>query len=415
MTRPDETQQRLLRWSGGQHSERLAAQVLLEDGYKDPDPSHPYGGPDGGRDGMFTRDGNRWVMAVYFPRGQVTAKEIEAKLRGDVESALKHDPYGVVFVTNQEIPMSQRETLREVSTAVQIEIYHMERVAAVLDKPVMHSTRKRFLDIDTDKIPLAVTFSVTGAAYTLTDSDRLREKLCEIEEGSIRQRARKSRERKPPAWGIPSMLPNGSGGYARDPGPTSEQDEAREVDDMRETAIAKWTDALEFITARSFSGVQFTVANSESAFLTRVRVTATFNNAYGVEPMEPDRHFFHKALDPDYVPSSPMGFFPTTPTIDLGMRFKNNPVHFKHHGDDLEVTIDLDSLRPPPDRGFTGKPDDIIVIGREPGAPVRVSWFVTAETYGTPQHGEPFELPTETEDATRVFSRTLQRAIDLDD
>ncbi|MDY6808951.1 MAG: restriction endonuclease [Actinomycetota bacterium] len=406
----DETQQRLLGWANGQHSERLAAQVLLADGYKDLDPSHPYGGPDGGRDGVCTRDGNRWVMAVYFPRGQVTVKDVENKLRSDIEGALKHDPHGVVFVTNQEMTLSQRSALREVSTDVEIEIYHMERVATVLDQPAMHSVRKKYLHIDADKVPLAVTFSVTGEAHALTESDALREKLCEVEEGSIRQRARESRERKPPAWGLPSMLPNGIGGYAPDPGPTSEEDEDREVADMRDTARAKWPDALEFLEARSFSGVQFRVANSESAFLTRVRVTAKFHNAYGLEPMKTDGDFFRKVLDPDYVAPAAFGFSRSIDVSAVGMRFKNNPVHFNHHDGDLEVTIDLDSLRPPPDRGFTSRADEVIVIGRKPGAPVHVTWFVTAETYGTPQHGEPFELPTHTEDATRVFVRTLEQA-----
>ena len=50
--RQDETWHRLREWTSGQTpSERLAAQLLVASDYKDVDPSHPLGGPDGGRDG----------------------------------------------------------------------------------------------------------------------------------------------------------------------------------------------------------------------------------------------------------------------------------------------------------------------------------------------------------------------------
>jgi hypothetical protein len=62
----DETWHRLLVWTNGQGpSERLAHQVLLQDGYADLDPSHPLGGPDGGKDAICTKGGKKWVLAVY--------------------------------------------------------------------------------------------------------------------------------------------------------------------------------------------------------------------------------------------------------------------------------------------------------------------------------------------------------------
>ena len=49
--RTDETWHRLREWTAGSAAaERLAAQVLLADGYTSVDPSHPLGGPDGGKD-----------------------------------------------------------------------------------------------------------------------------------------------------------------------------------------------------------------------------------------------------------------------------------------------------------------------------------------------------------------------------
>ena len=61
----DETQIRLLDWRQGQTpSEYLAALILDAEGYTDIDPSHPLGGPDGGRDGHCTTNGEPWTWAV---------------------------------------------------------------------------------------------------------------------------------------------------------------------------------------------------------------------------------------------------------------------------------------------------------------------------------------------------------------
>jgi hypothetical protein len=58
-------------------SERLAAQILHAEGYADIDPSHPLGGRDGGKDALAIRSGKKWVMAVYFPRGQQAFEDIK--------------------------------------------------------------------------------------------------------------------------------------------------------------------------------------------------------------------------------------------------------------------------------------------------------------------------------------------------
>jgi hypothetical protein len=67
----DETWHRLSEWTSGQGpSERLAAQILLEEGFVDLDPSHPLGGKDGKKDAVAWRNSEKHVMAVYFPRGK---------------------------------------------------------------------------------------------------------------------------------------------------------------------------------------------------------------------------------------------------------------------------------------------------------------------------------------------------------
>lgn len=64
----DETWHRLRVWTDGQGpSERLAAQVLLAEGYRDLDPTHPLGGRDGGRDAIATKDSENWGDGGLFP------------------------------------------------------------------------------------------------------------------------------------------------------------------------------------------------------------------------------------------------------------------------------------------------------------------------------------------------------------
>ncbi len=152
----DETWHRLREWTSGQApSERLAAQILLRDGFTDLDPSHPLGGKDGGKDAMCRKDGLLWVMAVYFPRGQQPFLTIERKFREDLQGVAANNGQGFAFVTNQEVMLAERKKLTEDAGALPVELYHLERITAILDKPAMGSVRKQFLSIDfPENIPI---------------------------------------------------------------------------------------------------------------------------------------------------------------------------------------------------------------------------------------------------------------------
>lgn len=91
----------LIRDQGQAPSERLAARILTLEGFTSIDPSHPLGGPDGGRDIVCIRSDKKFVAACYFPRGQQTNTSILKKFRSDVEIAGIHKPDGIVFFTNQ--------------------------------------------------------------------------------------------------------------------------------------------------------------------------------------------------------------------------------------------------------------------------------------------------------------------------
>jgi len=198
--RMDETHKRLLDWTYGQPpSERLAALILDDEGYRDIDPSHPLGGTDGGRDGHCTRDGEQGVWAVYFPRGQQRPKEISDKLEADIEAARKHDPEFLVFVTNQELKQSARTALRALGGNIRIELLHLERLGTNLDRQRMAAVREQFLRIPatpvSDESPLEVEVSVVGTAHKFTGDREVFDRWVEIREDRIREESDKGHAR----------------------------------------------------------------------------------------------------------------------------------------------------------------------------------------------------------------------------
>ncbi len=158
----DETWHRLRDWTQGQApSERLAAQILYHEGFTDLDPSHPLGGRDGGKDALALRNGKKYAMAVYFPRGEMSFREIKEKLEYDLKGAKANAVEGIAFVTNQEIRLAERELLRELDSSLEIETYHLERITAILDTPAMGSIRKQFLGI-VDESPVTINLGGGG-------------------------------------------------------------------------------------------------------------------------------------------------------------------------------------------------------------------------------------------------------------
>lgn len=164
-SRWDETWHRLREWTNGQgQSERLAAQLLIHEGYSSIDPSHPLGGRDGGKDATCLREGALWIMAVYFPRGQLSLASTTKKLDIDVEASKHLNPTGVAFVTNQELTLSERKGLVDSVLPLQLDLYHLERVTTILDAPAMAEVRKQVLGIDFEDTPVVLLGGQGGMA-----------------------------------------------------------------------------------------------------------------------------------------------------------------------------------------------------------------------------------------------------------
>ncbi|HXO21240.1 MAG TPA: hypothetical protein VOA87_15105 [Thermoanaerobaculia bacterium] len=197
-TEGGETWSRLLRWDRGQApSERLAAQVLRVEGYKAIDPSHPLGGQDGLKDIICVKDQIKTVGASYFPRGQQAFSMIRKKFAGDLEGVAKNVAARLAFITNQELNLGEREELRKMADTAQVDLFHLERIASILDSPWCYGIRLEFLDIEmTKEEQLAFMATVSQS------SDRLEEMLAYINRSDI---LREELSKLKTAQGAPKM------------------------------------------------------------------------------------------------------------------------------------------------------------------------------------------------------------------
>lgn len=151
MTGPwDDTWRRLRDWvDGSVRAERLAAQIILGAGagYQNIDPSHPLGGPDQAHDATVMKDGDKWIMAVYFPPSRVTFGKVRKKVRDDAKGVSAHGARGLAFVTNQPLTVTNRRELERMLLPHILDVFHLERIGTILNTPAMHSVREQFLGV----------------------------------------------------------------------------------------------------------------------------------------------------------------------------------------------------------------------------------------------------------------------------
>ncbi|MBQ1030378.1 hypothetical protein KBX26_10250 [Micromonospora sp. C97] len=88
-----------------------------------------------------------WIMAVYFPRGRQSYTTIKSKFADDSAGIAANGVDGITFVCNQELSLSERAELRATAGG-KSDIYHLERIVAILDQPKMRAIRAQFLGLD---------------------------------------------------------------------------------------------------------------------------------------------------------------------------------------------------------------------------------------------------------------------------
>lgn len=417
VTRTDETWHRLREWTTGQpSSERLAALVLDAEGYESIDPSHPLGGPDGGADALVKNDGKKWIMAVYFPRGQQTIAEITSKLFADIASAKKREEGldGLVFVTNQELRWAERRELRLLGDGIEIDLIHLERMTTILDRPLMAQVREQFLDIEAGPRPILVSADVQGTARAFVRTDEVRDKLVEIHEQDVRERNEKNKRATDPNPLMPRISLAAMGYSEPDRTVLSTDEITANVSSFRELLTTRWHSCQDYLARIAWPAIHFTVTNCEKSFLTDVEVILTFHGARGLEYDDIDEFEWERLNDPSWeAPAGPFGMS----AVSYMPKFtpKDHPVDWRHdESGDLEVTINLPRLRPhPPARQ---EYDDVVVIVDDPDREsITVTYTVTAHGYGTVFEGETFELPVERTDMFVSVQAALAAVTPADD
>lgn len=145
---PD-TELRLAAWrDGSTQAERLAAAILRLSGYEGIDPQAPIGGPDGGKDIQCAKGGLMWTGAVYFPPTPVAFGSIKKKFQSDLGKVVPENR-GFAFITNRSLTPKQRTTLEAIGTTAgkEVDIFHLERLRALLDAPRGYGVRLQFLGL----------------------------------------------------------------------------------------------------------------------------------------------------------------------------------------------------------------------------------------------------------------------------
>lgn len=416
VTRFDETWHRLREWTAGQApSERLAAQVLDAEGYEAIDPTHPLGGPDGGADALVMKDGGRWVMAVYFPRGQQTIGDITKKFTADLAAAKKKAPdlVGFVFVTNQELALAERRDLCALGDSIEIDLIHLERLTMILDTPRMSQVREQFLDISAGPRPMLVAVELDTTVGAFDRTEWMFKKVVEWHGSRLREDNERAKDRANEPTPIFPIVALQSLGLPDSPPPVLSDDEITErIKYFREELAERWPLCQDYLAGVAWPAVGLTVVNKEASFLTDVQIILTFPGVRGIKHEPIDTFKWQRLEDPSWQPPvGPYGMgVPTLPDFTP----RDYPVSWEHNDDgDLEITIDLPNLRPHPPWRHTGH--DVVLVLREPGREsVTVTYTVTAADHGTVFEGEPIELPVERIDMVDSVRAALAAARDED-
>lgn len=432
--RQDETWHRLREWTSGQTpSERLAAQLLVASDYKDVDPSHPLGGPDGGRDGECSYQGKPALYAVYFPRGEQTFATIKDKFESDLESALKHSVQRLAFVTNQELKLSERQKLRELNNRVEIDLFHLERIAVLLDQPEMHSIREQYLSILSGPVPLLVETTVEGSVNQFTDDYEVLENFVQIHEKEIRSKSEAAHERiaaeeanhrnnsmgwafkgisTVPEWASVPIPGLGDEKSPKDE-PLSDEEITASVAKYRSELETRWNSCQDYLASVTVPPIRIKISNAQESFLKDVQIVMTFRGVRAVEKDDLERFHYLKVQDPDWRPRRGYWEELTGQYIDasyLGVARDNKEFVWSYNDDgDLEIVITLPSLRPHPAwRSDEDHPQIILMASHIADEnPITFSYTVTAEGYGNFYKSDPIKLPVVQEPMRDALRRAI--------
>ncbi len=96
---------------------------------------------------LCVRNDQQWVAASYFPTTRPDFKEIRGKFEHDLEGVHKNNAHGLTFFVNQPLTPGNRSELTTIAHPILTELYHLERIRALLDSPKGYGLRLEYLRI----------------------------------------------------------------------------------------------------------------------------------------------------------------------------------------------------------------------------------------------------------------------------
>jgi len=88
-----------------------------------------------------------WIAAAHFPPTPPSFQEIQRKFEHDFAGVAANGAQGFVFFVNQPLTLGDRQSLQSGSGMTTVEIYHLERLRALVDSPKGCGIRLEYLRI----------------------------------------------------------------------------------------------------------------------------------------------------------------------------------------------------------------------------------------------------------------------------
>ena len=192
-------------------------------------------------------------LGGVLPRGQQDFNTIRKKLTDDIAVARKYEPAGIAFVTNQELRLAERRDLRALGGDIDVDVFHLERVATILARPRMAAIRQRYLKIAVGRPPMIVEASIAGTAVAFTEEDAVVDLLVDLHKNQLRERSEEARQAP---TGVPRLLagPAVAGLYAsmgrqapEPPKALSDNEIHEEVQKFRQSLESDWSWSREYL------------------------------------------------------------------------------------------------------------------------------------------------------------------------
>lgn len=163
----------------------------------------------------------------------------------------------------------------------------------------------------------------------------------------------------------------------------------RQADKWEKQIRDDWEKNLGRIAGAALQGLVINVGNLQSTFLEAVRLDLVIEGAYGVDIEDPEDVTMGKLFPPVIKKRNPYGadyslLAPSFNSIRPAM--SQYPLKWKNIGKDLQVTIELDQLRP--GTPWVSDGDDFVVIARHNVTALSGAWRATVRGHHRAFEGE---------------------------